>query len=119
MFSASQVESEDILCAYGPSLTPHFFHTLLLSPPTLYFTFPADPLIVLTLFSSHAPSTSPSFPSPSLPFLQNRSNLSVECIQVRTYSGHRDGVWQVSHARNGLPLIGLASAGVLVEWHNE
>ena len=28
------------------------------------------------------------------------------------YGGHRDGVWEVSHARNGLPVIGTASAGM-------
>ena len=28
------------------------------------------------------------------------------------YDGHRDGVWEVSHARNGLPVIGTASAGM-------
>ena len=61
------------------------------------------------------PSDSPPLPPSLLPLFQNRSNLSVECVQVCTYSGHRDGVWQVSHVRNGLPVIGSASVGMLVK----
>ena len=92
----AQVESEDILC-------------LLTLSDSILFSRPLSLLLSSTL----------CFPSPLFPLFQNRSNLSVECVQVCTYSGHRDGVWQVSHARNGLPVIGSASAGILVEWPNE
>ena len=37
--------------------------------------------------------------------------MSIECSLICTYTGHRDGVWQVARARNGLPVIGSASAG--------
>ena len=86
----AQVEGGSLKIFYVPA--DHYcFHTL---PQSSTFCFPSPPPL-------------------SLP--QNRSNLSVECVQVCTYSGHRDGVWQVSHARNGLPVIGSASAGILVE----
>ena len=39
--------------------------------------------------------------------------MSIECSLICTYTGHRDGVWQVARARNGLPVIGSASAGTL------
>ena len=42
---------------------------------------------------------------------QNRSNASAECSQVNLFMGHRDGVWHVTHARNGTQVIGTASAG--------
>ena len=44
-------------------------------------------------------------------YCQSRSSASVECSQVNTYNGHRDGVWHVTHARNGTQVIGTASAG--------
>lgn len=50
----------------------------------------------------------------------NRSNISTECSQVKVFSGHRDGVWQVTHARNGMPLLGTASAdGTACVWDAE
>ncbi|KAK3925487.1 WD repeat-containing protein 37 [Frankliniella fusca] len=35
---------------------------------------------------------------------------TISCSLVRQFSGHRDGVWDVSVARPGQPLIGTASA---------
>ena len=32
-----------------------------------------------------------------------------DCTLVCSFTGHRDGVWQVAHARNGQPLLGSAS----------
>ena len=36
---------------------------------------------------------------------------TIQCSLVRQFSGHRDGVWDVSVARPGQALIGTASAG--------
>ena len=72
--------------------TPHFPHSLTPHPLT------TTPL-------------TPSLPHPSLSS-QTRSSISAECSQVCVFEGHRDGVWEVAHARNGMPLIGTASAGV-------
>lgn len=36
--------------------------------------------------------------------------LTPECSHVFTYYGHRDGVWDVSCAKNGLAILGSASA---------
>lgn len=36
---------------------------------------------------------------------------SFNCTLVKDYSGHKDGVWEVSVARPGVPVIGTASAG--------
>lgn len=33
------------------------------------------------------------------------------CGLVKDYIGHKDGVWEVSVARPGVPVIGTASAG--------
>lgn len=33
------------------------------------------------------------------------------CGLVKEYMGHKDGVWEVSVARPGVPVIGTASAG--------
>lgn len=33
------------------------------------------------------------------------------CGFVKEYVGHKDGVWEVSVARPGIPVIGTASAG--------
>ncbi|KAL3286820.1 hypothetical protein HHI36_001312 [Cryptolaemus montrouzieri] len=35
---------------------------------------------------------------------------SFNCTLVKDYSGHKDGVWEVSVARPGVPVIGTASA---------
>jgi hypothetical protein len=35
----------------------------------------------------------------------------VSCSLVREYSGHKDGIWDVSVARAGQPIIGTAAAG--------
>ncbi|KAK9874097.1 hypothetical protein WA026_002451 [Henosepilachna vigintioctopunctata] len=35
---------------------------------------------------------------------------SFSCSLVKEYSGHKDGVWEVSVARPGIPVIGTASA---------
>jgi hypothetical protein len=35
---------------------------------------------------------------------------TINCIPLRRYSGHKDGVWEVSVSRMGLPIIGTASA---------
>lgn len=32
------------------------------------------------------------------------------CGQIKEYSGHKDGVWEVSVARPGIPVVGTASA---------
>ena len=94
----AQVEYKDILCL------------LTLSDSTLFSHPPFSLLLSSTL----------CFPSPlSSHYFRIAPTSRWKCVQVCTYSGHRDGVWQVSHARNGLPVIGSASAGTLVEWHNE
>ena len=85
------------MCLWTLSHSSLFSHSFLLS------IFPSIPSSLFFL----------PFP-PLLPLFQSCSNLSVECVQVCTYSGHRDGVWQVSHTRNGLSVIGSASAGILV-----
>lgn len=36
----------------------------------------------------------------------------LNCTILKEYSGHKDGVWEVSVARQGQPIIGTASAGV-------
>lgn len=42
---------------------------------------------------------------------------NVECQFHCLYSGHCDGVWAVSCARNGSPLVGTASAdGIAMIW---
>lgn len=33
---------------------------------------------------------------------------------IREYIGHKDGIWEVSVARPGIPVIGTASAGKLI-----
>jgi hypothetical protein len=33
------------------------------------------------------------------------------CGLIKDYNGHKDGVWEVSVARPGVPVIGTASAG--------
>ena len=38
------------------------------------------------------------------------STKPPDCTLVCSFTGHRDGVWQVAHARNGQPLLGSASA---------
>ena len=110
--------SADGVWRYVPADPVSLIFVFILFPP-LYFLFH----FLLSIFSSISFSLSSlplpplyfhsDFLPPLLPLFQNRSNLSVECVQVCTYSGHRDGVWQVSHARNGLPVIGSASAGTL------
>ena len=41
---------------------------------------------------------------------------AVNCSMVREFSGHKDGIWDVTIANNGQSLIGTASAG---EYSNE
>jgi hypothetical protein len=36
---------------------------------------------------------------------------TVSCSLVREYSGHKDGIWEVTAARVGQPVIGTAAAG--------
>lgn len=36
---------------------------------------------------------------------------TVSCCLVREYSGHKDGIWEVTAARVGQPVIGTAAAG--------
>lgn len=36
----------------------------------------------------------------------------MNCALIREYQGHKDGVWEVSMARPGQPIIGTASAGM-------
>lgn len=36
---------------------------------------------------------------------------SIECRRLKSYVGHRDGVWEVSYARHGPAVIATASAG--------
>jgi len=36
---------------------------------------------------------------------------TVSCSLVRAYSGHKDGIWEVTTARVGQPVIGTAAAG--------
>lgn len=38
------------------------------------------------------------------------------CTLVKEYIGHKDGVWEVSVARPGQPLIGTASAGMHIKY---
>ena len=40
--------------------------------------------------------------------LKNPSSLT--CTAVRRYTGHKDGIWEVSVSRMGLPILGTASA---------
>lgn len=35
----------------------------------------------------------------------------MSCALVREYSGHKDGIWEVTAARVGQPVIGTAAAG--------
>jgi len=35
---------------------------------------------------------------------------TINCLPLRKYSGHKDGVWEVSVSRINLPIIGTASA---------
>ena len=65
--------------------------------------------VLKCLVSPLPPSLPPSPPPPPPP--QNRSGTTTECAQVQVFSGHRDGVWHVTHARNGMAVIGTASAG--------
>jgi len=45
---------------------------------------------------------------------------AVICTQSREFRGHRDGVWDVTTSRNGLPLVGSASAdGTACIWSTE
>jgi len=45
---------------------------------------------------------------------------AVNCTQSREFRGHRDGVWDVTTSRNGLPLVGSASAdGTACIWSTE
>lgn len=36
---------------------------------------------------------------------------TVSCSLVREYSGHKDGIWEVTAGRVGQPVIGTAAAG--------
>lgn len=36
---------------------------------------------------------------------------NINCGLIKEYIGHKDGVWEVSVARPGQPIIGTASAG--------
>ena len=102
----SQMRESEDMCLLTQSHSSLFSYSFLLSIfSSISFSLSSLPLPPLYFHSDFLPSL--------LPLFQNRSNLSVECVQVCTYSGHRDGVWQVSHARNGLPVIGSASAGRL------
>ncbi len=41
---------------------------------------------------------------------QQQSVLNLNCTPVRRYVGHKDGIWEVSVSRMGLPILGTASA---------
>ncbi len=44
-------------------------------------------------------------------FMSNlKSGQALNCAPVRRYSGHKDGIWEVSSSRMGLPILGTASA---------
>jgi WD40 repeat protein len=43
-------------------------------------------------------------------FMSNLKGQALNCAAVKRYSGHKDGVWEVSASRMGLPIIGTASA---------
>nr|CAH7749898.1 unnamed protein product [Callosobruchus chinensis] len=44
----------------------------------------------------------------------------INCCLIREYTGHKDGVWEVSVARPGIPVIGTASADhTACIWHVE
>lgn len=36
---------------------------------------------------------------------------TFNCALLKDYVGHKDGVWEISVARPGVPVIGTASAG--------
>ena len=40
--------------------------------------------------------------------------IAPESTYVCSYLGHRDGVWDISYAKNGQPVIGTASAGTVL-----
>ena len=42
--------------------------------------------------------------------MSNFKGQSLNCTPVRRYNGHKDGIWEVSVSRLGLPIIGTASA---------
>lgn len=39
-----------------------------------------------------------------------KAGPALNCTPVRRYTGHKDGIWEVSVSRMGLPIIGTASA---------
>ena len=42
--------------------------------------------------------------------MSNLKGPSLICTPVRRYTGHKDGIWEVSVSRMGLPILGTASA---------
>lgn len=40
-----------------------------------------------------------------------KNSVNVDCAVLKEYLGHNDGVWDVSFAHHGQPLIATASAG--------
>lgn len=43
-------------------------------------------------------------------FMSNLKGQALNCSPIRRYSGHKDGIWEVSVSRMGLPILGTASA---------
>jgi len=43
-------------------------------------------------------------------FVANLKGQGLNCSAVRRYTGHKDGIWEVSVSRMGLPILGTASA---------
>lgn len=44
---------------------------------------------------------------------------TFNCALLKDYVGHKDGVWEVSVARPGVPVIGTASAGTYFQLKND
>lgn len=42
--------------------------------------------------------------------MSNLKGQALNCSLVRRYNGHKDGIWEVSVSRMGLPILGTASA---------
>ena len=42
--------------------------------------------------------------------MSNLKGPALNCTPVRRYTGHKDGIWEVSVSRMGLPILGTASA---------
>jgi hypothetical protein len=42
--------------------------------------------------------------------MSNLKGQALNCVPLRRYTGHKDGIWEVSVSRMGLPILGTASA---------